>query len=119
MPNDPLFKVVSKLNDIVPGVLLEQGKAKNPWPNVDAHSGVLLTVGSSLFTCRNVRSVVLDKFIVILECIIIQGHFNLGRIKPQRYSVFFVSARALGFEYTRKVWICNDLQLYVLIRLDS
>merc|ERR1711937_98132 len=27
---------------IVPGVLLEQGKAKNPWPNVDAHSGVLL-----------------------------------------------------------------------------
>ncbi|XP_009975609.1 PREDICTED: citrate synthase, mitochondrial, partial [Tauraco erythrolophus] len=27
---------------IVPNVLLEQGKAKNPWPNVDAHSGVLL-----------------------------------------------------------------------------
>merc|ERR1719268_360116 len=32
---------------IGPGVLgltllLEQGKAKNPWPNVDAHSGVLL-----------------------------------------------------------------------------
>lgn len=44
MPNDPLFKVVSKLYDIVPDVLLEQGKAKNPWPNVDAHSGVLLTV---------------------------------------------------------------------------
>ena len=22
--------------------MLEQGKAKNPWPNVDAHSGVLL-----------------------------------------------------------------------------
>jgi hypothetical protein len=44
MPNDSLFKVVSKLYDIVPNVLLEQGKAKNPWPNVDAHSGVLLTV---------------------------------------------------------------------------
>ncbi|CAE6496907.1 unnamed protein product, partial [Rhizoctonia solani] len=25
------------------GILLEAGKAKNPWPNVDAHSGVLLT----------------------------------------------------------------------------
>ena len=25
-----------------PGVLAEQGKAKNPWPNVDAHSGCLL-----------------------------------------------------------------------------
>ena len=44
MPDDSLFKVVSKLYDIVPNVLLEQGKAKNPWPNVDAHSGVLLTV---------------------------------------------------------------------------
>ncbi|XP_028398554.1 citrate synthase, mitochondrial-like [Dendronephthya gigantea] len=43
MPDDPLFKVVSKLYDIVPDVLLQQGKAKNPWPNVDAHSGVLLT----------------------------------------------------------------------------
>ena len=26
----------------MPDILLEQGKAKNPWPNVDAHSGVLL-----------------------------------------------------------------------------
>ena len=26
----------------MPGVLLEHGKTKNPWPNVDAHSGVLL-----------------------------------------------------------------------------
>lgn len=42
LPNDPWFKLVANLYDIVPGVLLEQGKAKNPWPNVDAHSGVLL-----------------------------------------------------------------------------
>ncbi|EDO48974.1 predicted protein, partial [Nematostella vectensis] len=42
LPNDPLFKLVSQLYKIVPDVLLEQGKAKNPWPNVDAHSGVLL-----------------------------------------------------------------------------
>lgn len=41
--NDPLFRLVSKMFDIVPDVLLKQGKAKNPWPNVDAHSGVLLT----------------------------------------------------------------------------
>eukprot|EP00730_Choanoeca_flexa_P009034 TRINITY_DN12574_c1_g1_i1.p1 TRINITY_DN12574_c1_g1~~TRINITY_DN12574_c1_g1_i1.p1 ORF type:complete len:465 (+),score=126.20 TRINITY_DN12574_c1_g1_i1:199-1395(+) len=40
--NDPMFTLVSKLYDIVPPVLLEQGKAANPWPNVDAHSGVLL-----------------------------------------------------------------------------
>ena len=34
--------MVSNLYDIVPAVLTEQGKVKNPWPNVDAHSGVLL-----------------------------------------------------------------------------
>jgi len=27
---------------IVPPILMETGKVKNPWPNVDAHSGVLL-----------------------------------------------------------------------------
>ncbi|OBS71025.1 hypothetical protein A6R68_00412, partial [Neotoma lepida] len=42
LPNDPMFKLVAQLYKIVPNILLEQGKAKNPWPNVDAHSGVLL-----------------------------------------------------------------------------
>lgn len=42
LPTDPLFKLVSQLYNIVPNVLTEQGKTKNPWPNVDAHSGVLL-----------------------------------------------------------------------------
>ncbi|XP_058021910.1 citrate synthase, mitochondrial [Ahaetulla prasina] len=42
LPKDPLFRLVAQLYKIVPNVLLEQGKAKNPWPNVDAHSGVLL-----------------------------------------------------------------------------
>ncbi|KAL1918574.1 uncharacterized protein VTP21DRAFT_2596 [Calcarisporiella thermophila] len=42
LPSDPLFKVVSQLYNIVPPILQETGKVKNPWPNVDAHSGVLL-----------------------------------------------------------------------------
>jgi len=42
LPNDPLFKLVSDVYEVTPPILLEQGKAKNPWPNVDAHSGVLL-----------------------------------------------------------------------------
>ncbi len=41
LPNDPLFKIVSMIFECAPGVLTEQGKAKNPWPNVDAHSGVI------------------------------------------------------------------------------
>jgi len=43
MPDDPLFKIVSTVFEVVPGVLTEHGKTKNPYPNVDAHSGVLLT----------------------------------------------------------------------------
>lgn len=42
MKDDELFKFVDQLYRIVPDVLLEQGKAKNPWPNVDAQSGVIL-----------------------------------------------------------------------------
>ncbi|CAN1813417.1 Citrate synthase, mitochondrial [Linum perenne] len=42
LPNDPLFQLVSKLYDVVPPILTQLGKVKNPWPNVDAHSGVLL-----------------------------------------------------------------------------
>ena len=41
LPDDPLFKVVSLLYEVVPPILKEHGKAKNPWPNVDAHSGVI------------------------------------------------------------------------------
>ncbi|KAJ0988126.1 hypothetical protein J5N97_006482 [Dioscorea zingiberensis] len=42
LPDDPLFQLVSKLYEVVPPVLTDLGKVKNPWPNVDAHSGVLL-----------------------------------------------------------------------------
>jgi len=42
MPDDELFKIVSTIYEVVPGVLTEHGKTKNPWPNVDSHSGVLL-----------------------------------------------------------------------------
>jgi citrate synthase len=42
LPDDPDFGIVQKLYAVVPGILQERGKAKNPWPNVDAHSGVLL-----------------------------------------------------------------------------
>ncbi|CEJ62096.1 Citrate synthase, mitochondrial [Penicillium brasilianum] len=42
LPDDPMFKLVSQVYKIAPGVLTEHGKTKNPYPNVDAHSGVLL-----------------------------------------------------------------------------
>jgi citrate synthase len=41
MPEDPIFRTVSVVFEVVPEVLKKHGKVKNPWPNVDAHSGCL------------------------------------------------------------------------------
>lgn len=41
-PDYELFKLVSMIYEVAPKVLTEHGKTKNPWPNVDSHSGVLL-----------------------------------------------------------------------------
>lgn len=69
LPEDPLFKYVDLLFKVVPNILLEKGKAKNPWPNVDAQSGViqwyygvkeyefytvLFGVGRALGVCSNI-----------------------------------------------------------------
>ena len=42
LPDNEIFKVVSAIYEVAPDILKEHGKAKNPWPNVDAHSGCLL-----------------------------------------------------------------------------
>jgi citrate synthase len=42
MPNDPLVQTVWNIYAAVPPILQSIGKIKNPWPNVDAHSGALL-----------------------------------------------------------------------------
>ena len=41
LPDDPMFKLVSQVYKIAPGVLTEHGKTKNPYPNVDAVSSLL------------------------------------------------------------------------------
>jgi citrate synthase len=43
IPNSPYIKLVNKVYNVVPDVLTSTGKVKNPWPNVDAISGALLT----------------------------------------------------------------------------
>ncbi len=69
LPDDPIFKFVDGLYKVVPPILEEQGKAKNPWPNVDAQSGViqwyyglreydfytvLFGIGRALGVCSNI-----------------------------------------------------------------
>jgi len=67
--DDELFQYVNVLFNVVPPILEEQGKAKNPWPNVDAQSGViqwyygvreydfytvLFGIGRALGVCANI-----------------------------------------------------------------
>jgi len=40
-PEDPVFKLASLVYDVVPEILRQTGKVKDPWPNVDAISGSL------------------------------------------------------------------------------
>lgn len=42
MPEDKLCRTVWNIYEMVPPILQSLGKIKNPWPNVDAHSGALL-----------------------------------------------------------------------------
>jgi len=42
MPNDELVNIVWDVYDVAPNILGNYKKIKNPWPNVDAHSGALL-----------------------------------------------------------------------------
>ncbi|MDX2134908.1 MAG: citrate (Si)-synthase, eukaryotic [Saprospiraceae bacterium] len=42
VPDNDLVKIVWKIFDVVPPILSSLGKVKNPWPNVDAHSGALM-----------------------------------------------------------------------------
>jgi citrate synthase len=41
LPDDPIFQLVKQVYEVMPGVLGETGKVKNPYPNVDAISGTL------------------------------------------------------------------------------
>ncbi|VDD74962.1 unnamed protein product [Mesocestoides corti] len=69
MPDDPLVKIVAQCFKLIPPYLESLGKVKNPWPNVDAHSGVL--------------------FIIVVK-----QHFGMKEMSF--YTVLFGVSRALG-----------------------
>ncbi len=41
-PDDEFVQIVWRMYEVVPPILEATGKVKNPWPNVDLHSGALL-----------------------------------------------------------------------------
>lgn len=60
--NDPLVDLTAQCYNVIPAHLESLGKVANPWPNVDAHSGVLLyhygltqfDYYTSIFACSRV-----------------------------------------------------------------
>jgi citrate synthase len=42
IPESNIVQIVWNIFEVVPPILQDLGKVKNPWPNVDAHSGALL-----------------------------------------------------------------------------
>lgn len=48
--NDPLVNLTAQCYNIIPPHLKSLGKVANPWPNVDAHSGVLLHHYGKIYT---------------------------------------------------------------------
>lgn len=41
LPEDELFQLINLIYEVIPRILAEYGKVKNPWPNVDAITGTL------------------------------------------------------------------------------
>jgi citrate synthase len=89
MPNDALVQTVWNIYDAVPPVLQSLGKIKNPWPNVDAHSGALLVH----------YGMVEYEFYTVL--------FGVSRALGVLASLIW--DRALGFPLERPKSVTNDL----------
>lgn len=60
LPEDAMFKLVSQVYKIAPGVLTEHGKTKNPYPNVDAVRSPYLR-----FYCLRY---IADQFSILVSC---------------------------------------------------
>ena len=67
LPNDTMFRLVADLYEVVPEILLDLGKVKNPWPNVDAHSGVLLQVSSTTLSTRLLKQVQVVQTVIFVN----------------------------------------------------
>ena len=94
LPDYPLFKLVSDLYEVVPDVLTQTGKVKNPWPNVDAHSGVLLQYYG--ITHENFYTVLfgVSRAIGVLSQLVWSRALGLPIERPKSLTVEAIIARA-------------------------
>ncbi|GMV54084.1 MAG: citrate (Si)-synthase [Chlorobi bacterium] len=89
---DDNVQIVQRIFTVVPGVLQEHGKAKNPWPNVDAYSGSLLySYGMTEFDFYTVMFGV-SRAIGLCSQMITNRMMNLPIVRPKSLTLAEMSA---------------------------
>lgn len=91
---DDNVQIVQRIFNVVPNVLLEHGKAKNPWPNVDAYSGSLLySYGMTEFDFYTVMFGV-SRTIGLVSQMIVNRMMNLPIVRPKSLTLAAIEKRA-------------------------
>eukprot|EP00927_Polykrikos_kofoidii_P055272 TRINITY_DN4954_c0_g1_i1.p1 TRINITY_DN4954_c0_g1~~TRINITY_DN4954_c0_g1_i1.p1 ORF type:complete len:446 (+),score=96.01 TRINITY_DN4954_c0_g1_i1:68-1405(+) len=92
LPNDPTFKLANACLQAVPPVLKASGKAKNPWPNVDALSGTILKYYG--MTEADFYTVVfsVSRAIGVMSQLVSARLFGLAIERPNSVTVEFLAA---------------------------
>lgn len=91
LPDDPMFNLVSQVYKLAPAVLMEHGKVKNPYPNVDAVS-VPLPPLNCVVEFRSRFST--PKLNLPQHSGVLLHHYGLQ--ETSFYTVLFGTSRALG-----------------------
>ncbi len=91
--DDPVFRILDLGFKEIPGVLKEHGKAKNPWPNVDAGSGTLLYhFGMTEFSYYTVLFGV-SRALGMLSQLILNRAFAIPITRPKSVSTEWIRAQ--------------------------
>lgn len=86
LPDFPLFKLVSEVYEVAPKILSESHKIKNPWPNVDAHSGVLLQYYGLKEQSYYTVLFAVSRALGVLPQLIIDRAYGLPLERPKSFS---------------------------------
>lgn len=98
MPHDDLCRLASAVYRVAPDVLKRHGKVRNPWPNVDAHSGVLLQ--NRGLTEVSFHAVMFAVSRVLGPCsnLVWDRALNLSVVRPMTVTTKWIQAKVEGNE---------------------
>jgi len=93
LPNDPTFKLANACFQAIPPVLKASGKAKNPYPNVDALSGTILKYYD--LTQADYYTVVFScsRCIGVMAQLVMSRLFNIPIERPNSVTIEFLEGK--------------------------